>query len=195
MPASTDLSRAIHDDHALIELLFTRLEQEVPGGRDEPQLLADLVVSLWAHVDAVRDSLYPLLRYVPTGAASVGDGEDPSFGDQLLRVDVRQLDRLDPAEVGFAFALARLHDEFRHHVSIEEQACLPAVRSHVAESVFVVAANGFRAAKRQAIARIERLRRADDPLALRAQYAAAPHGDEARRSLDLRRDVWAGVAG
>jgi hypothetical protein len=194
MREPTDLSRAIHDDHALIELLFTRLEQEVPGGPDERQLLADLVVSLWAHVDAVRDSLYPLLRYVPD-AAAVADGEDPSFGDQLLRVDVRQLDRLDPGEVGFAFALARLHDEFRHHVSVEEQTCIPAVRAHVAESVFVVAANGFRAAKRQAIARIERLRRAEDPMALRAQYAAAPHGDEARRSLDLRRDVWAGVVG
>jgi hemerythrin superfamily protein len=136
--AQRDVISLLIQDHREVDELLVRLEEladERPDPGEARTVAGQVITELTGHWAAERRYLYPLVRErVPAGVAIT---ERDRAEQAEVEDDLRELDRLDPAQHEFWGRVAVVTDRVRAHVRDEETELFPLVRDAVPRKVLV----------------------------------------------------------
>jgi hemerythrin superfamily protein len=124
---AVDAIQLIKSDHAVVERLFQRFERsKVRGtGAELRRIVRALVKELSIHAAVEEQLLYPALR--PRGGAP-GEVLEALEEHHVVKLTLRELERMDPADARYRAKMAVLAESVRRHVREEERELLPRLR-------------------------------------------------------------------
>jgi len=147
-PASRagDAIAVLKQDHREVEQLFKRFEKAGDGAHRAKRAIVDSVIlDLSRHAGIEETVFYPAVRAEVSGATS--DVLEALEEHHLVKLALRELEDLDPADERFDAKMTVLMENVRHHVKEEEQELFPTVRERLGRSRLRELGDELRAAK------------------------------------------------
>jgi hemerythrin-like domain-containing protein len=139
----------LKNDHRTVEQLFKRFEKAGDGARrTKRSLVNSMIAELSVHAAIEELVFYPAVRQEVSDARS--DVLEALEEHHLVKVILRELEDLDPANERFDAKVTVLIENVRHHVREEEQELFPMVREELGRNRLRELGDELRAAKRSA---------------------------------------------
>jgi hemerythrin-like domain-containing protein len=143
---SPDAIVALKNDHRTVEQLFKRFEKAGDGARRTKRALVDsMIEELSRHAEIEELVFYPAVRREVADATS--DVLEALEEHHLVKVILRELEDLDPANERFDAKVTVLIENVRHHVREEEDELFPEVREQLGRRRLRELGDELRAAK------------------------------------------------
>lgn len=136
----------LKQDHRQVEQLFKRFEKAGDGARRAKRQLVDaMVLELSRHAGIEELVFYPAVRAEVADAGR--DVLEALEEHHLVKVVLRELEDLDPADERFDAKVTVLIENVRHHVKEEENELFPRVREHLGRARLRELGDELRAAR------------------------------------------------
>ncbi len=141
-----DAIAVLKQDHREVEQLFKRFEKAGDGAHRAKRAIVDSVIlDLARHAGIEELVFYPAVRAEITDATP--DVLEALEEHHLVKVVLRELEDLDPADERFDAKMTVLMENVRHHMREEERELFPMVREHLGRSRLRELGDELRAAK------------------------------------------------
>src|SRR4051812_11095610 len=144
--SGTDAIVALKNDHRTVEQLFKKFEKAGDGALRTKRALVDSMIEELSQHAAIEE-----LVFYPTVRREVSDVTidvlEALEEHHLVKVILRELEDLDPANERFDAKVTVLMENVRHHVREEEDELFPAVREQLGRTRLRELGNELRAAK------------------------------------------------
>jgi hemerythrin-like domain-containing protein len=148
-PGTGDAIALLKRDHQQVNQLFKRLEKAGAGAHRTKRALMDSVIEeLSRHAGIEELVFYPALRKEMRQVES--DVLEALEEHHLVKLSLRELEDLDPADERFDAKVTVLIEIVRHHVKEEENELFPDVRKQLGRKRLQELGDELRAARRRA---------------------------------------------
>jgi hemerythrin superfamily protein len=118
-----DMVTELVKDHREVEEMFQKLERPTLSSDERNSTLQDVITELVRHSVAEEQYLYPTAREALDDGDSIADHEIEEHS--TVEKQMKELERMDPADAGFTSTLHQFIGDVRHHIEEEEGELFP----------------------------------------------------------------------